>query len=87
MMKHNLQVTVCVLCLATAVCVVTMDTVLEQQRRLHEERERVEDALMKEMILKKNTVCTCVSCHAREPSFSPSLLLSFFVPLFLLSRP
>ena len=44
--------------LPSAVYVVTMDTVLEQQRRLHEERERVEDALMKEMILKKNTVRT-----------------------------
>ena len=41
---------------------VTMDTVLEQQRRLHEERERVEDALMKEMILKKNSVCTSGPC-------------------------
>ena len=46
--------------LPSAVYVVTMDTVLEQQRRLHEERERVEDALMKEMILKKNTVRTSV---------------------------
>ena len=36
---------VCVyLALSTAVCVVTMDTVLEQQRRLHEEWKRVEDA-------------------------------------------
>ena len=50
------------LALSTAVCVVTMDTVLEQQRRLHEERERVEDALMKEMILKKNSVRTSVPC-------------------------
>ena len=50
------------LALSTAVCVVTMDTVLEQQRRLHEERERVEDALMKEMILKKNSVHTSVPC-------------------------
>ena len=45
------------LALSTAVCVVTMDTVLEQQRWLHEEWERVEDALMK-MILKKNSACT-----------------------------
>ena len=50
------------LALSTVVCVVTMDTVLEQQRRLHEERERVEDALMKEMILKKNGVRTSVPC-------------------------
>lgn len=33
-----------------------MDTVLEQQRRLHEERERIEDGIMKEKMLKKNTV-------------------------------
>ena len=46
------------LALSTAVCVVTMDTVLEQQRWLHEEWEREEDALMKEMILKKNSACT-----------------------------
>ena len=46
------------LALSTAVCVVTMDTVLEQQRWLHEEWERVEDTLMKEMILKKNSACT-----------------------------
>ena len=32
------------LALSTAVCVVTMDTVLEQQRWLREEWERVEDA-------------------------------------------
>ena len=64
-LEHNLHITVCVPCLVTAVFMVTMDTVLEQQRRLHEERERVEDALMKEMILKKNSVCTTsVPCDA-----------------------
>ena len=31
---------------------------------MHEERERVEDALMKEMILKKNSVRTSVPCDA-----------------------
>ena len=46
------------LALSTAVCVVTMDTVLEEQQQLHEEWERVEDALMKEMTLKKNSACT-----------------------------
>lgn len=34
----------------------SMDTVLEQQRKLFEERERIEDALVKEMMLKKNSV-------------------------------
>ena len=33
-----------------------MESVLEQQRRLHEERERVEDALMKERMMKKSSV-------------------------------
>ena len=56
-LEHSLSLCL-YLALSTAVCVVTMDTVLEQQRRLHEERERVEDALMKEMILKKNGVRT-----------------------------
>ena len=37
-----------------------MDTVLEQQRRLQEERERVEDALMKERMLKKSNVSSDV---------------------------
>jgi len=33
-----------------------MDNVLEQQRKLHEERERLEDAIAKESLLKKGTV-------------------------------
>ncbi len=33
-----------------------MESVLEQQRKLLEERERVEDALVKEKMLKKATV-------------------------------
>lgn len=36
--------------------------VLEHQRKLHEERERLEDALVKEKILKKPTVCACMKC-------------------------
>lgn len=35
-----------------------MDNVLEQQRKLHEERERLEDAVSKESLLKKGTVRT-----------------------------
>ena len=34
-----------------------MDNVLEQQRKLHEERERLEDAIAKESLIKKATVC------------------------------
>ncbi len=41
-------------------CVVSpekiMDTVLEQQRSFHEERERLVDAMSKEMCFKPNTV-------------------------------
>lgn len=33
-----------------------METILEQQRRYHEERERLLDAMVKEMLHKKNTV-------------------------------
>ena len=33
-----------------------MNSVLEQQRRLHEERERIEDAILKELLLKKTSV-------------------------------
>ncbi len=32
------------------------ESVLEQQRKLHEERERLEDALVKERLLKKPSV-------------------------------
>lgn len=43
--------------------------VLEQQRKLHEERERLEDALVKERILKKPTVRTLISAHHCSNSF------------------
>ena len=33
-----------------------MNSVLEEQRRLHEERERLEDAMSKEFMLKKSSV-------------------------------
>lgn len=33
-----------------------METILEQQRRYHEEKERLVDAMVKEMLHKKNTV-------------------------------
>ena len=33
-----------------------METVIEQQRRCHEERERLEDAMTSEMLLKKGSV-------------------------------
>ena len=42
-------------CCATNL-LLTMDTVIEQQRKLLEERERVEDALVKEKMLKKASV-------------------------------
>ena len=33
-----------------------METLLEQQRRYHEERERLEDTMVKENMAKKTTV-------------------------------
>jgi hypothetical protein len=33
-----------------------MDSILEDQRKLHEERERIEEALVKEMMSKKSSV-------------------------------
>lgn len=33
-----------------------METILEQQRRYHEEKERLVDTMVKEMLQKKNTV-------------------------------
>ena len=37
-----------------------MESVIEQQRKLHEERERVEDAIVKEKALKKASVSNLV---------------------------
>lgn len=37
-----------------------METILEQQRRYHEEKERLIDAMVKEMLHKKNTVCNFI---------------------------
>jgi hypothetical protein len=33
-----------------------MESIIEQQRRFHEERERLEEATVREMIGKKNSV-------------------------------
>ena len=38
-----------------------MDTVIENQRRLLEERERVEEALVQEKMLKKPNVCAAIA--------------------------
>ncbi len=41
-----------------------METILEQQRRIHEERERLVDALVKETLHKKSTVrTTCTKSY------------------------
>jgi hypothetical protein len=37
-----------------------METVIERQRRQHEECERLENALTDELLLKKQTVCSHV---------------------------
>lgn len=36
-----------------------METILEQQRRYHEERERLSDSMVKELLLKKTSVSKC----------------------------
>jgi hypothetical protein len=38
--------------------ITVMETILEQQRRYHEERERLMDAMVKEMLHKKSSVST-----------------------------
>lgn len=40
---------------------IRMETILEQQRRYHEEKERLIDAMVKEMLHKKTTVKRLVS--------------------------
>lgn len=42
-----------------------METILEQQRRYHEEKERLMDVMAKEMLTKKSTVS---GAWARAPS-------------------
>ena len=42
-----------------------MNSVLEQQRRLHEERERIEDAILKELLLKKTSVRDAINADHR----------------------
>lgn len=46
-----------------------METILEQQRRYHEEKERLMDAKTKEMLFKKSTVSGSVVSIA-TPMFS-----------------
>lgn len=43
-----------------------METILEQQRRYHEEKERLMDAKTKEMLYKKSTVRSSVVSIARS---------------------
>ena len=50
----------------------TMETILEQQRRYHEEKERLMDAKTKEMLHKKSTVrwSLCVSIASASVAIS-----------------
>ena len=43
-----------------------MDTVIEAQRKLLEERERVEDALVQEKMLRKTNVCAYTTTSIRS---------------------
>jgi len=43
-----------------------METLLEQQRRYHEESERIIDAMVKETIYKKNTQREIINSEHRQ---------------------
>ena len=43
-----------------------METLLEQQRRYHEESERIIDAMVKETIYKKNTQRESINSEHRQ---------------------
>lgn len=45
-----------IVCSEHSLASLTMETILEQQRRYHEEKERLMDAKTKEMLHKKSTV-------------------------------
>lgn len=46
-----------------------METILEQQRRYHEEKERLMDAKTKEMLHKKSTVSFTPFASISTPSY------------------
>lgn len=48
-----------------------METILEQQRRYHEEKERLMDVMAKEMLTKKSTVSGPWSGPHREEGLGP----------------
>ena len=53
-----------------------MDTVIEAQRKLLEERERVEDALVQEKMLRKTNVCAYTTTSIRVYSHHFSFVCS-----------
>lgn len=44
-----------------------METILEQQRRIHEERERIIDSMVKETLHTAKSVCQC-ECESKTQS-------------------
>lgn len=58
-----------------------METLLEQQRRYHEERERIIDSQVKETIYKKNTQREIINSEHRQ-----KILLDVYYLLFILSH-
>lgn len=48
-----------------------METILEQQRRYHEEKERLMDVMAKEMLTKKSTVSEPRSGQQQEAGLGP----------------
>jgi len=65
-----------------------METLLEQQRRIHEERERLEKAMVDEMLHKKQSVSlrdTCTGKFCLVPLDLESSKVLFFFSCSILS--
>lgn len=55
------------------------ENVIEVQRKIHEERERIEDAIAKEMLLRKSNVSEYTSC----PTTLEPLIMKLFTCRFV----
>ena len=60
-----------------------MESVIEQQRKLHEERERLEDAIVKEKTLKKATVSCMPQLYCQYNTQTQSVHVHVHVHVYL----
>ena len=60
-----------------------METLLEQQRRYHEERERIVDAMVKETIYKKSTQRETINSEHRQKILLDVCFKSFSTNFYL----